>query len=145
VPVTPEDEAEMRAHFQAVLRANRELGPDYEKIAVDQLMQKVRGGGTGGAATPPPAAPPPGYGPRQSGCASRGTCWSPWAIFGLIAGLFWIVPVLFGAAAGLAALVLCAVVVAAIVRRVFRRFDPWGGGPWAYRAWGPGRRRFGGW
>jgi hypothetical protein len=132
VAVTPDQEQELRAHFQAVLRANRELGPDYEGIAVDQLMERVRASAERTA--PPPPRQVPGRRPARGG-----TWCSPWAILGLIAGAFWIIPALVGAVGGLVAFAVVALVAAAVLRRLFRRWGPWGD-----RAWGaPGPWRYG--
>jgi len=43
---------ELRTQLAAILRANRELGPDYERSAVDQLVDVVQ------RFAPPPAAAP---------------------------------------------------------------------------------------
>lgn len=134
--VTPEQEQEMRAHFQAVLRANRELGPDYERIAVDQLMERVR------ASADRTAPPPPDPGARVDAGVRAARCrgWGgPWAILGLIAAALWVVPAVVGAAGGIAAFVVIAVVGAAVLRRFVWR---WGGGPWGDPSWGPGPWRY---
>jgi hypothetical protein len=134
--VTKEEEArdqELRTQVASILRANRELGPQYEQIAVDQLMDVVRanapadppGGGRRGAraagtpsrarlAAPPPAA-------CQRGRSSGGPWWI-W-VAALIAAIHW-GPALLRSS-GLGSLswipaVLALVVFAKLVRLVTR-------------------------
>ena len=112
---------ELRTQLAAVLRANRELGPGYEQVAVDQLVDIVAGNR--------PAAPAPRVQtvPRGSagpGCGGRwrGAPWWMWggAIWALLA---WGPGLLRGAGLGSLTwipMVLVLVVFAQVVRGISR-------------------------
>lgn len=113
-------DTELRTQLAAILRANRELGAGYEHIAVDQLLDAMRGQGA------PRVRRAPAPRPAQRSAPQR--VWAiPWWIWALavVAALHWGPVLLRDAGLGWIPVLLALIIAFKVLRAVGRRVRRW--------------------
>ena len=124
----PRDAQELRGQLAAILRANRELGPGYEQIAIDQILEATgRRGETG----------------RRAADSERPAAGSAWPLGRMLAGLLLaaVAALVLLPALGMAAATIFGLWPLLLLLLVLRGAWRWGRrAPWDLA--GPHRRRW---